>query len=91
MADIERIVRDLRVRLEESPNDRRLTMTIEFNVRVGPGPDGVDNYTIIVPRMIDGRLDRLIGEFKKIISDEDQVVRDLVVDKDVLIDLQQIT
>ena len=90
MADIERTVRDLRVRLEESPNDRRLTMTIEFSVRVGPGPDGVDNYTIIVPRMVDRKLDRLLSEFKKIISDEDPVVRDLVVDKDVLIDLQQV-
>jgi hypothetical protein len=65
-------------------------MTIKYSVRVRAGADGIDNYTIIVPRMIDRRVDELISNFKKIISDEDEVVRALVVDKDVLIDLQQV-
>ena len=90
MADIERTVRNLRIRLEESPNERRFTMTIGYQVRVRPGPDGIDNYTITIPRLIDSKVDALLTNIRKIISIEDEAIRDLVVEKDVRINLQQI-
>lgn len=90
MADIERTIRDLTIQMVESPTDRRMTMTIKFSVRLRAGPDGIDNYTIIVPRMIDRRIDSLLTNLQKIISDEDQVMRDLIVEKDVLTDLQTV-
>ncbi len=88
MADIERTVNDLTIRVRESPSDRKLRMVITFSVRVGPGPTGIDNYTIILPGLIDRRVDRLLSEIRKVLADEDVVIRDLVVDKDFTIRLQ---
>ena len=88
MADIERTIRNLTVRLEESRNDRRLTMTIKFSVRLRVGPDGVDNYTITIPGMVDEKVNKLFADVRKATSDVSDSIRDLIVEDDILIELQ---
>ncbi len=88
MADIERTVRNLVIRVEESPSDRKLKITAKFDVRIAPGPTGIDSYTVILPGLIDRRVDRRLREITKVLSDSAEVVRDVVVDKDFTIDLQ---
>jgi hypothetical protein len=88
MADIERTVRNLVIRVEESPSDRKLKVTAKFDVRIAPGPTGIDSYTVILPGLIDRRVDRLFREIRKVLADDDDVIRELVVDKDFTIDLQ---
>ncbi len=84
MADITKRVRDLRVQITED-NQKVITAVIQFTT--GPG-DAPDNYTITIPRLIQRRIDRLLREFMKTISDADDIVRDTVVDKDYTIRLQ---
>ena len=84
MADIRMNVRDLEVHITED-NQKVIAAVITFTV--GP-PANPDHWTINIPRVVQRRLDRLMEEFLKTISQADDIVRDTVVDKDYTIRLQ---
>lgn len=81
MATIRKTVTQLRVQVVED-NQKQITVTVRFN-------DGVDDYVINIPDMFQRRLDRLLRDFRKSIAHgADDVLRDLLVDKDYLVRLQ---
>lgn len=80
MATIRRQVSALRVQVTED-NEKAISVTLRFN-------DGTDDYVIDIPDLIQSRLDRLFIEFQKQISQNEDVIRDLFVDKDYNVRLQ---
>lgn len=80
MATIQRRVSNLRVQVTEN-DQKSISVTIRFN-------DGTDDYVIDIPDLIQSRLDRLLTEFQKQISEQEDVIRDLFVDKNYNVRLQ---
>lgn len=81
MATIRKTVTQLRVQVTEN-NQKEITATIRFN-------DGTDDYVIEIPDMLQRRLERLLADFRKsIATGPDDVMRDLLVDKNYLVRLQ---
>ena len=81
MATIQKTISQLRVEVTED-NQKQISVVVRFN-------DGVDDYVITVPDIVQRRIDRLLREFRKsIASDAPDIVRDLVVDKQYSIRLQ---
>ena len=84
MAEITMNVRDLTVHIVEG-NQRVMEVVVKF--AVGPR-DTPDNWTINIPLVVQARVEGLMREFLKTIGQADDVVRDTVVDKDYIIELQ---
>ncbi len=81
MATIRKTVTRLRVQVTED-NQKQISVTVRFN-------DGTDDYVIEIPDMFQRRLERLLTDFRKSIAHgADDVLRDLVVDKDYTVRLQ---
>ena len=80
MATKRRTVTNLVVKITED-NQRVISATVQFSA-------GNDDYVLAIPNLIQTRVNELVREFLKNISEGDDIIRDLVKDTDYTIRLQ---